>query len=518
MLVEVSISLVSILFGLLLGYACRSLIGRYIQQSLEAKGVQVLEDARREAKAMLKEMEIMVKTERLQAREAFDLSTEQKRREMAQIDERINQREANLDRKVALLDRKEDSIDRKLADLEERSAALESEREKLRETSQQSIEKLQRVSDMSREQARAELLERVERELQGETAALIRKLQEQARQTAGKDAVRMVAIAIQRYSGQHTNDLMTSTVTLPSEEMKGRIIGREGRNIRSLEMATGVNILIDEVPEAVVLTSFDPVRREVARQAIELLVGDGRIHPARIEEVVAEVEKSIAETIARAGEQAALDCGVQNAHPDLLKALGRLRFRSSFSQNVLNHSVEVAHLMGMMAGELGLDIATAKRVGLFHDIGKALDHEIEGGHATIGADLLRRCGELPEVVNGVEAHHEDVEATSPMALLASAADAISSARPGARSESTELYVKRLQDLEAIANSHAGVSKCYAIHAGREVRVFVEPSIVDESEQAVMARSISKRIQDELKFPGQIRVIVIRETRCMEYAR
>jgi ribonuclease Y len=378
--------------------------------------------------------------------------------------------------------------------------------------------RLQRVAGMTREEARTMLLGRIEKEVHGEAGGLIRRIQEQAKENAEREARRIVTIAVERFSASHASEMMTSSVALPSDDMKGRVIGRDGRNIRSLESATGVNILIDDTPEAVVLSGFDPIRREIARQSLEQLLSDGRIHPARIEEVVAKVEENMDETIRAAGQEAAYMADVQEVEPELLRTLGRLKFRTSYSQNVLQHSIEVSHLMGAMASELGLDAALARRIGLFHDIGKALDHEVEGGHAVIGADLLKRTGEPQTIVNSVAAHHEEVEGESLYALLASAADAISSSRLGARSATTGIYVKRLEKLENIANGFEGVRKSYAIQAGREVRVVVDPEQMDDNASMVLARNISKKIESDLKYPGQIRVIVIRETRSVEYAR
>jgi ribonuclease Y len=343
-------------------------------------------------------------------------------------------------------------------------------------------------------------------------------LQEEARETAEKESGKIVALAIQRYAASHTGEMMTSTVRLSGDEVKGRIIGREGRNIRALETATGVTMLVDDTPEAVVISGFDPIRREVARQALEELVADGRIHPARIEEVVAKVQANMDETIRLAGETAAYDAKVVGAPLELLRMLGRLKFRTSYAQNVLQHSLEVSHLMGVMAGELGLDPALARRAGLFHDIGKAMDHEVEGGHATIGADFLRQMGEDPMVVNAAAAHHQDVEAISPYAALCSAADAISGSRPGARMETTGIYLQRLEKLEAIANSFEGVRHTYAIQAGREVRVMVDPERIDDHAAILLARDICQKIESSLSYPGQIRVVVIRETRSIEYAK
>ncbi|MCE9616306.1 MAG: ribonuclease Y [Lentisphaerae bacterium] len=515
---ETIIAALAGLIGIGLGYMARMVIGRLGIQESEARAKQALDDAVRESKTLRREAELQIKSERLKAREEFEAATETRRRELAQLEERLTQREVNVDRKAALLDKKDAACEARLQEVEARDAALRRQQGELEAIIAEERAKLQRAAGMTGDEARKALMLRVERDVQGEMSSLIRRKQEEARETAEREATKIVTLAIQRYAGSHASETMTSSVALPSEDMKGRVIGREGRNIRALEACTGVNVLIDDTPEAVVITSFDPIRREIARQALEVLVADGRIHPARIEEVVAKVQQSMEETIRNAGAEAAYELGIQNLDPELLRRLGRLKYRTSYSQNVLRHSVEVARLMAMMASELRLDVDVAKRVGLFHDIGKALDHEVEGGHALIGADLLKRCGESLDVVNGVAAHHNDVEAVNVFAALAAAADAISSSRPGARSETTEIYIKRLEKLEAIANSHPGVIKCYAIQAGREVRVFVDPGRVGEGEALQMARHISKQIEDELQYPGQIRIVVIRETRCVEYAR
>jgi len=511
-------AVVACLVGLGIGYVVRSQLGRQRVLSDEQRAKQLIKDAQRDASTTKKEVDIQIKAEKLKAREEFDSATESRRREIQQLEERLSQRESNLDRKVSLLDKKESTLETKIAEADERVNALKEQQEGLEGLIAEQRDKLQRVAGMTKEEARSALMSRVEQDMEGEMANFIRRRQEDARNSAERDATKIITLAIQRYGGSHANETMTSTVSLPNDEMKGRVIGREGRNIRALEAATGVNLLIDDTPEAVVITAFDPVRREIAKQALEQLVADGRIHPARIEEVVEKVEQNMEETIRRAGEEAAFEVGVQHVDPEVLRKLGRLMFRTSYSQNVLRHSVEVANIMGMMAAELDLDTGIAKRVGLFHDIGKALDHEYEGAHAIIGADLLKRGGEAADVVHGVAAHHNDVEPENLYAILASASDAISGSRPGARSETTEIYIKRLERIEAIATNYEGVKKCYAVHAGREVRVFVEPSKIDENEALLIAKNISRQIEDELQYPGEIRVMVIRETRCVEYAR
>ena len=504
--------------GVALGYIARWLVGSQAAASAEKQARGTLAAAKREAKALKKELHLQAKTEMLKAREEFEKSTKGRRQELVSLEERIGQRETNLDRKVAMIDKKEHALDQKLNEVEQRSVAIDKTKQDLDKAIAEEKQKLQRIAGMTEDEARKELLARLEEEVHTEIGNMIRRQQEEARDSAEREARKIVTQAIQRYSASHASEVMTSTVDLPSDDIKGRIIGREGRNIRALEAVTGVNILIDDTPDAVVLSGFDPIRRAIAKTSLETLIADGRIHPSRIEEVVAKAEEMMEERIRKAGEEAAYVANVQGVDPELLQRLGRLKYRTSYSQNVLQHCIEVSHLMGVMAGEMGLDAALARRVGLFHDIGKSLDHEVEGGHAVIGADLLRRQGENSVVVNAVAAHHNDVEAESLYAVLAAAGDAISSARPGARSETTEIYVKRLEKLESIASGFEGVRKSYAVQAGREVRVIVEPESVDESGAMILARDISKKIENDLNYPGQIRITVIRETRCVEYAR
>jgi len=513
----VGIGVLAGVVGVGLGYLIRGLIGNYRSGALEQKAQQALEETKRDTEAQKKEARIQAKAEVLKAREEFEKSVKGRRDELSAVEDRISQREVNLDRKVAMIDKKEHSLDEKISEVAKQGEALSQEREEVSRLAEEEREKIQHAAGMTSEEAKQTLLERVEKEVHGEVGALIRRLQESAKETAEREAQKIVTFAIQRFAASHACEMMTSTVVLPSDDVKGRIIGREGRNIRALEAATGVNVLIDDTPEAVVISGFDPIRREVAKLSLENLVADGRIHPARIEEVVSKVQETMDETVRTVGEGASYSVGIQEVDPELVRRLGRLKYRTSYSQNVLQHSTEVAQLMGIMAGELGLDSGLAKRIGLFHDIGKAVDHEVEGGHAVIGADLLKRHGESAIVVNAVAAHHEEVRPESLYAVLCSAADAMSSSRLGARSETTDIYVKRLEKLEAIAGGFEGVKKSYAIQAGREIRVLVEPEKVDENDAMVLARDVSKKIEGELQYPGQIRIVVIRETRYIEYA-
>lgn len=512
------ITVLAAISGIGFGYGARALIRSVQAGQAEQDVQQLLKDARKDAEDIVRRAELDAKAEVLKAREEFEASTRARREELAALDNRVSQHETNLDRKVALLDKREQTLQDRTLELEKQA----SDNEKLRADWSRLVNeekiKLQRVAMMTESEARQTLLTRLESEVHSEAGGLIRRLQETARDTAEREARKIVSLAVQRYASGHASEIMTSTVALPNEEMKGRIIGRDGRNIRAIEAATGVTLLIDDTPGAVVLSGFDPVRREVAKLALEQLILDGRIHPARIEEVVAKTREEIDESIRQAGEDAVFQVGARDVEPELKKAIGRLKYRSSYAQNVLMHSIEVAQLMGIMAAELGLDVTLAKRIGLLHDIGKALDHQVEGSHALIGADFLRRVGETAVVINAVAAHHEETPGESLYAILASAGDAISASRPGARAENTEIYIKRLEKLEAIADGFAGVEKSFAIQAGREIRVVVQPDRVNEHEAMSLARNICKKIEGELQYPGQIKVMVVRETRAVEYAR
>jgi ribonuclease Y len=512
--VPTAIGLVSVTAG----YVAHAVLTRMRMTGAEKRAEDILRDAKLEAEVISKDAKVKARDEVLRAQKEFKEETRQQREEMRAAEERMNRRENNLDRKVAMLDKKEQKLEDELTQLAERRRALDEREQDLQNLYNEQQETLQRLAAMSQDEARQTLMQKMEEDMRAEAGQLLRRIQEETLENAEREAREIITTAIQRYAADQANEITTCTVNLPNDEMKGRIIGREGRNIRALEAATGVDILIDDTPEVVVISGFDPLRREVARIALERLIADGRIQPARIEEVVSKVQEEIDETIRTAGEEAIYDLGLQGVDPELVRTLGRLKFRHSYSQNVLQHSIEVAHLMAMMAGELDLDADIAKRIGLFHDLGKAIDHQVEGGHAIIGADLLRKHGEDPQVYNAVSAHHGEVEYESVYATLAAAADAMTASRPGARSENTELYLKRLRKLEDIATSFRGVEKSYAIQAGRELRVVVAPSKIDDDEALQMARNISKRVHDDLEYPGQIKVTVIRETRCIEYAR
>ncbi len=504
--------------GILGGYALRGLVGRWQADAIEKRARMVLDEAESEVKTKLKEADILARAEVVKAREEFEKSTKVRRQELQEITDRLASREEKLDKRSLSLDDKDHILAEKTDQYRIAAEQLHADRRQLEQMIAKADQRLQTLAGMTHDQARRELYSRAEDEVRSESGSLIRRVQEEAKESADREAARIVALAVQRYATTHAADIMTSSVPLESDEIKGRIIGREGRNIRALEALTGVTLLVDDTPETVVISGFDPVRREIARQSLEQLVSDGRIHPQRIEDVVASVTQNMDKVIYEAAEAAAFDARVQGLSSEVLRTVGRLRFRTSYSQNVLAHSVEVAHLMGLMATELGYDASVARRVGFLHDIGKAMDHTIDGPHAVIGAEFLRKHGESEEVCGGVAAHHGEAVSTAMYGVLCAAADAISSSRPGARAENLGVYIQRLEKLESIANSFDGVKKTFAVQAGREVRVIVDPEAVTDDEAAVMAREICGQISSAVKFPGQIRVVVVRETRSVDYAR
>ncbi|HMP89527.1 MAG TPA: ribonuclease Y [Kiritimatiellia bacterium] len=494
-----------------LGYGLRIFIVRKVLHLAGKNAETVMAEARREADAIIREGKLQAKDEVIKARDQFETDTRTRRQEIKAIEDRLTQREKTIDQKI-------ETLDQKIEQLEQQKLLLTLSRTEIEGLKKQHLQRLQEVSGLSPEVARAEYMKALETELKAESASLIRRLQQEAHESAERDARKIIALAVERYASEQINEMTTCSVSLPGDDMKGRIIGKEGRNIRAIEAATGVNILIDDTPEVVVISGFDPLRREIARQSLERLISDGRIHPARIEEVVHKVQAEIEEIIRESGENAVYELQLHGIDPAVQTMVGRLKFRHSYGQNVLKHSIEMAHLMGMMASEMGLDPLVARRVGLLHDIGKAMDHDIEGSHALIGADFIKKYGEMPLVVNAVAAHHNEVEAESIYAILARAGDAMTASRPGARSENTEIYLKRLEKLEQIAGSYRGVEKCFAIQAGREVRVFVEPKSIDDDQAMLLARNISRQIEHDMQYPGQIKVTVVRETRCVEYAK
>ena len=513
---------VLLIVGLVAGGAAGYLL-RYFwlekkRRKLDSDARNLFAEAKKEAETVKKEAILQARDSLFQMKSEFEKESKESRKEFQNLEKRILQKEENLDRKSEGLDRRDAALVKREKQLAQQEKDMTGRQKDLESLFEEERRKLESLSGMSVQEAKEMLLSSVENEARHDAALIVKKIETEAREIGDRKAKDIISMAIQRYSGDYVAEKTVSVVTLPNEEMKGRIIGREGRNIRAIEASTGVDLIIDDTPEAVILSGFNPVRREVARVSLERLISDGRIHPARIEEIVEKVTAEIDTSIREAGELAAFDVGVHGIHPELIKLIGKLKFRTSYAQNVLQHAREVAFLCGIMAAELGLNEKQAKRAGLLHDIGKAVDHEMEGPHAAIGSDLARRYGESAAIVHAIAAHHEDIAAEDIMAVLVQAADALSGARPGARKELLETYVRRLEELERIAGSFDGISKAYAIQAGRELRIIVESGTVADADVVLLSRDIAKKIESELTYPGQIKITVIRETRAVEYAK
>ncbi len=510
--------LVALAAGVFLGMLLRRKLSESTLASAKVAAEQLVTDARKEAETLLKEATIQAKDVVLQAKTDTEQEARELRKEIHAQEQRLQQKEESLERKLSQAEQRSQEQNDKENQLRQQDEKLQKKHAEVDQVLLEQRSQMEKISGMSSEQVKQQLIDSMLSEARHDAAKDIKRIEEEAREVADRKAKMIMALAIQRYAGDFVAEKTVSVVPLPSDEMKGRIIGREGRNIRAIEAATGIDLIIDDTPEAVVISGFNPVRREVARISLERLIADGRIHPARIEELVEKAAQEVDETIREAGEQATFDVGVHGIHPEIIKLLGMLKYRTSYGQNVLVHSIEVAFLCGMMAAELGINVKQAKRAGLLHDIGKAVSHELEGSHAVNGGDLARKYGEAPQIVHAIAAHHEDEEPDTVLAILVQASDALSGARPGARRETMETYVKRLRELEQIGTSFKGVTGCFAIQAGREIRVMVASDEISDAHSHVLAKDIAQKIEQEMTYPGQIRVNVIRETRAVEYAK
>lgn len=512
---------VGLVIGIALSYIYRSSLKSKkaaVEIEIENEKEKILGESQKEAEKIKKEALLEAKDIVYQAKSDVEKELRERRSELNHLDRRLRHREETLEKRFDQIEKREQEISKREKDYGIRERGIQEKENHYSQLIKEQTQMLERISGLSSEEAKQELLRRIEEESRFEAAKLIKKIEDEAKENAEKKAKEIMGLAVERYSSDYVADATITAVTLPNDEMKGRIIGREGRNIRALEAATGVDLIVDDTPEVVTLSAFDPVRREIARLSLERLITDGRIHPTRIEEIVEKVRKEVEALIREEGEKAVFDLGLSGIHPELLKLLGRLKYRTSYGQNVLQHSREVAYLAGLMAGELGVDVKLAKRAGILHDIGKAIDHEVEGSHQEIGANIAKKYGENQKVINAVLVHHGEGDPTTVEAALIAAADALSAARPGARKESIESYIKRLEKLEQMANSYKGVDKCYAIQAGREVRIIVKPEDVNDEMSSLMSKELAKKIESEMTYPGQIKVTVIRESRYVEYAK
>ena len=510
-MLEAIVGIICAIIGIIIGFFIRKNISESKIGSAEIEAKRIVEEATKVAETRKKELLVEAKDEAHKMRNEYERENKERRNEVQRSEKRLIKKEEMLDSKSMAVEKKEEALQKKLREIETKQSKLEA-------IHQKQVEELERISGLSTEDAKNMLIDNIKREAEQEAAIAVKEIERESKETAERKAREIITYAIQKCSADHVAETTVSVVDLPNDEMKGRIIGREGRNIRALEQLTGIDIIIDDTPEAVVISGFDPIRREVARLALEKLISDGRIHPARIEEMVEKAKKEVEQIIKDEGEQATLDTGIHGLHPELIRLLGRLKFRTSYGQNVLKHSIEVSYLAGIMAAELGADVKLAKRAGLLHDIGKAVDHEVEGPHVTIGEDLAKKYKESKAVIHAIAAHHGDIEPQTVEAVFVQAADAISAARPGARRETLETYIKRLEKLEEISNSFEGVEKSFAIQAGREVRIMVKPEVTSDSSIILIAKDIVKKIEEEMEYPGQIKVNVIREIRATEYAK
>ncbi len=523
---DLIVVLIALVAGLIIGWAATFFLvrrlelgrARELSRAAESQAERLLDSARLEAENVRRSAELEAKEQVLRAKEGLEQELARRRGEIERTERRLDDREGMLDRKFALVEERRDLLEKQTAELEARENRVEDERTRLKELIQEEQRKLERVAGMSVEKAKRELMKRIEGEAHAEAAQRVRQIKEEATRSAEREARNIVAMAIEKIAADQAAEATVSVVPLPNDEMKGRIIGREGRNIRAFENLTGVDVIVDDTPEAVIVSAFDPVRREIARIAMEKLVADGRIHPGRIEEVIEKAKKEVEKSMQDAAEEACHELGIHGLHHHIMDTLGRMKYRTSYGQNQLQHSKEVAHLASHLAAELGLGVQMAKRMGLLHDIGKGMTHEHEGTHVELGYELCKRCGEPDQVLNAIRAHHGEEPARYPETFVVTAADAISGARPGARRESFEAYVKRLEKLEEIATSFDGVAKCFAIQAGREVRIMVTPEAVSDEEMAQLSEKTARRIEQELQYPGQIKVVVVRETRAVDFAR
>ncbi len=517
-IILIALAFVALAAGVAVGYQIHRSLSRKRLTDAESQAQRIVEDAKGRMAAAEKEAELRLKDRQLQMQMEVEREAKERQREVDNWEKRLNLKEENLERKISLLDEKEIEVTGREKVLVVREAALDQQEKKYKSLVEEWQARLERVAAMTQEEAKQQLIRAMESEAKHEAARKVREIEEAARHAADNQAKKIISLAIQRYAGEYVSERTVSVVSLPNDDMKGRIIGREGRNIRALEAVTGVDFIVDDTPETVVLSAHNPVRREIARISLERLITDGRIHPGRIEEIVNKVTAEVEADIVQTGEQATFDVGVHGIHPELVKLIGRLKYRTSYAQNILQHSKEVAFLSGIMAAELGQDVKLAKRAGLLHDIGKAVDHEVEGSHANIGMDLARKYGESEEIIRAIGSHHEEIKPESIIDVIVQAADALSGARPGARREMLETYVKRLEDLERIAGSFDGIEMCYAIQAGREIRIIVQADKIDDDQTVMLSRDIARKVEAELSYPGQIKVVCIREHRAVEYAK